>query len=81
MCTKNARTLDGVKATIKVKERAKPIHIRPCMAPFALKERVGLEFDRLESVGIMKNICYSEWDTSIVPILKSEGSIQICGEY
>lgn len=33
------------------------------------------------SLGILKPVETSEWTTPIVPILKRDGSIRICGDY
>ncbi|CAM1298625.1 Uncharacterised protein at_DN2364 [Pycnogonum litorale] len=43
---------------------------------------VDTELHRLETLGIIKPIQYSEWATPIVPVVKSDGnSVRICGDY
>ena len=49
--------------------------------PFAIKETVGKELDRLEADGIIEKIESSDWAAPIVSIPKGDGSIRICGDY
>lgn len=59
----------------------KPIYRKPHTIPFALREKVKNELERLEKVGIITKIENSEWGTPIVPVLKSGGGIRICSNY
>ena len=49
--------------------------------PYALKEKIGKELDRLEDAGVLKKVIYSDWAAPIVPVVKKDGSIRICGDY
>ncbi|XP_025199038.1 uncharacterized protein K02A2.6-like, partial [Melanaphis sacchari] len=49
--------------------------------PLALKEKVETEIDRLIKSNILVLIDYSEWATPIVPILKPDGTVRICGDF
>ncbi|XP_045471838.1 uncharacterized protein LOC123678727 [Harmonia axyridis] len=48
---------------------------------FALKEKVEKEIDRLVEENILTPVDYSDYATPIVPVLKSNGSVRICGDY
>ena len=48
---------------------------------FALKTAIEKELDRLESEDILEKISYSEWAAPVVPALKAEGTIRLCGDY
>ena len=49
--------------------------------PFALKEGIEEELDRLESDGIVQRVMHSEWATPIVPIVKPDKKVRICGNF
>ena len=46
-----------------------------------LKDKVAQEIDRLQELGVITPVTHSEWAAPIVPILKGEGSIRLCGDY
>ena len=48
--------------------------------PFALKTKLEAELDRLESEGIIEESNFSEWASPVVPVLKANGSLRICGD-
>ena len=66
---------------LNVHPEVKPVFFRPRSMPFAIKETVGKELDRLEADGIIEKIDSSEWAAPIVLIPKGDGSIRICGDY
>ncbi|KRZ81251.1 Uncharacterized protein T08_3732 [Trichinella sp. T8] len=49
--------------------------------PFALKDRISEELDRLVEQGILEPVQHTTWTTPIVPVIKNDGSIRICGDY
>ena len=49
--------------------------------PFALKERIEKELGCLQAVGIISPVHSSEWAAPIVPVVKQDGSVRICGDY
>ncbi len=46
------------------------------MAP-KVKEILG----RLIKANVIEPVAYSDWATLIVPVLKSDGKVRICGDY
>ena len=72
--------LKGMKVNIHVKDDATPrFQARP--VPYAMKEKVEDELKRLQETGIIEPVQLSELAAPIVPVLKSNGQIRICGEY
>ena len=55
--------------------------IKPRPVPFALKPKVGSELKRLVSLGILEKIDHSDFATPIVPVLKTDGNVRICGDF
>ena len=79
--TSGLGTMKAFKAHLHIKEGAKPKFCRPRPVPFAIKESVGRELDRLEEAGIVIKEDYSEWAAPIVPVPKRDGSIRVCGDF
>ena len=74
-------TMRRIRAHLTLKEGARPRFCRPRSVPFAIREPVARELDRLEEAGILHKVDYSEWAAPIVPVPKKDGSIRICGDY
>ena len=49
--------------------------------PFALKAKMEAELDHFESEGIIEKNNFSKWGSPVVPVLKADGSLRICGDY
>ena len=73
--------MQNIKAELKVMKGAKPRFHRPRTMPFALKEAVVRELKRLENMGIICKVTHSTRAAPIVPIVKADGSVRVCGDY
>ena len=49
--------------------------------PYALKGKIEIELDRLVKQGVIEPISFSDWAAPIVPVLKKDGTVRICGDY
>ena len=74
-------TLQGTRAKIHVDPQATPRFFKPRSVPYTLRDRVEKELDRLLSEGIIEPVQFSDWAAPIVPIVKEDGRIRICGDY
>ena len=54
---------------------------KPRLVPYLLKEKVKNEIQRLQALNILTQVTSSEWAAPIVLILKTEGTLQLCGDY
>ena len=54
---------------------------KPRTVPYVLKAKVGTQLDRLVKQGIITLIQFSDWSAPIVPVVKKDGSIRVCGDY
>ena len=77
----NLGTIKGISAHLKLKENAVPQFFKPRPVPLALKEKIADELRRLEKIGLLEKVEFSDWATPIVPVLKPDGSVRICGDY
>lgn len=73
--------IPNYKGHLSLSEDATPIYIKPRRMPYALKEKVDNEIDRLCQEGIITKIDNSEWGTPVVPIVKPNGTIRLCADY
>ena len=74
-------TLEGYYANIKLKEGAKPKYVKARPVPYALRKSIEDELERQVREGILEPVEISEWATPIVPVVKSDKSVRICGDY
>ena len=74
-------TLKGTKAKINVDADTKPEFHKARPVPYALREKIEQELDRLVETGTIEPVQFSEWATPIVPVPKTDGSVRICGDY
>ena len=74
-------TMKTIKAKLKLKENATPKFHRPRTVPFALKEAVEQELNRLGEKGVLKKVDHSDWAVPIVPVSIKDGKVRVCGGY
>ena len=74
-------TVKNVKAKLILKPDAVPKFCTPRPVPYALKTAVEMEIQRLEKEGAWEKVTYSEWATPLVPIMKENGKVRLCGDY
>ena len=53
-------TMQGVEAKLLVKPESKPKFFKPRQVPYALKGTIEQELDRLENIGVIEKVRYSE---------------------
>ena len=56
-------------------------HQTPRSIPFALQPKVHAELERLVKAGVTEPVQFSDWTAPIVPVMKPNGSVHICGDY
>ena len=63
-------TMQGVKAKLFVELESKLKFFKPRQVPYALKGAIEQELNRLENMGVIEKVRYSEWVAPIVPVVK-----------
>ena len=71
----------GITAKFKLQDNASPKYLKSRTVAYSLRRKVEAELDRLESEGTLTKVNHSEWATPIVPVLKKNGDIRICGDF
>ena len=74
-------TMKNEKAKIYLKPNSIPKFLRACPVPYALKNKIELEIERMVKNNILEPVDVSELATPILPVIKEDSSIQICGDY
>ena len=74
-------TIKPFQVKLFLKEGAKPKFCRTRPVPYVMKVAVEQELDRLEKVGVLKKVDFSDWATPVVLVPKKEGKVRLCGDY
>jgi len=69
-------TLKGVKVKLQTKPDVAPQFFKAPTIPL-----VEAELERLEGLGIIIPVRHSEWAAPVVPVLKHDGTMGLCGDY
>ena len=72
-------TLKGVKANIKLQGNATPKFMKARSVPYALRAKAEEDINHLVQENMLKKVDHSQW--SIIPVLKSNGKVRICGDF
>ena len=73
--------LNTSTAKLFVDPQVKPRFFKPRPVPYLLREKVEKEIQRLQALNIVTPVTSSEWAAPIVPILKTDGTLRLCGDY
>ena len=76
---KGVGTLPGGPYHIRLKEQYKPVQHPPRSVPVVMQSAYKAELNRLVKEGIITEVKeHTEWINSIVPVMKSNGSLRLC---
>jgi len=72
----------GQQAKIEVDSQAVPHFCKARNLPYAMREKVKAEIDRLLSEGIIEPVEYTNWAAPAVAVLKSDRKgVRLCGDF
>ena len=74
-------TITPFHVKLSVTPDAKPKFFKPRSVPYAIREKVAGELDRLDQAGVLEKVSYSEWAAPIVAVPKRDGGVRLCGDY
>ncbi|XP_037036075.1 uncharacterized protein K02A2.6-like [Bradysia coprophila] len=74
-------TCTKTQVTLRVKPDAKPIFRPKRPVAYAAVPVVEAELDRLQHLGVISPVSYSEWAAPIVTTKKPNGSIRMCADF
>lgn len=73
-------TIKGFEAKLVLKDTT-PTFCKARPVPFSLRPKVGAEIDGLLEAGILSKVDRSEWATPLVPIIKKDSLVRLCGVF
>ena len=79
--TSELGTLKDSAVTISLDPTAQPCFCTARTVPYAFKGKIEKELDCLVQQGVIEPITYSKWAAPIVPVLKKDETVRICGDY
>ncbi|UYV70739.1 K02A2.6-like, partial [Cordylochernes scorpioides] len=79
--SKELGCLKNVHIDFYLKKNTTPVFCKARSLPFSLKKKVENEIDGMVNEGILQPIEYANWAAPIVPVLKKDGSLRICGDF
>ena len=74
-------TLKNFTAKIYVDPTVKPRFFKARPVTYALRSQIESELDRQVEKGTITPISFSEWAAPIVPVMKNDKTIRICGDF
>lgn len=66
---------------LQLRKDSRPVFRPKRPVAYAMEEIVNKELDRLEGLGIISPVDYSDWAAPVVVVRKANGQIRICGDY
>ena len=74
-------TLRGKTVKLHVDTAVQPKFVKHRPVPISQKHKIELELQRLQDTSVIEPVQFSDWATPIVPVIKQDGSVRICGDY
>ena len=71
----------GKNFSLDVNPSVAPKYCKARSVPYAMRPKVDLALDKLLNDGVITPVTYSEWAAPVVPVLKPDGTVRICGDY
>jgi len=68
-------------AHLVLKSTARPKFCLPRNVPLAIKPIVETEIEKMVEVGFWEKVSESDWATPLVPVMKADGGVRLCGDY
>ncbi|XP_031747556.1 uncharacterized protein K02A2.6-like [Xenopus tropicalis] len=74
-------TYKGPPVSLRLDPAISPIHMKARSVPYALRPKIEAELERLTAQGVFEPVTHTQWATPIVPVLKPNGDVRLCGDY
>ena len=65
---------------LQLKQDAQPRFFKPRAVPFAVKPKLEKTLEAMVKEGILGRVDYSRWGIPVVPEVKLDGTVRVCGD-
>ena len=73
--------LVGMKARLTLKPDATPRFVKARPVPYTIRPKIEKELEKLQQIGVLSPVTWSELATPIVAVQKPDGGVRLCGDY
>ena len=73
--------MKSFEAKLSVQPGAVPKFFKSRSVPYSLKGAIEQDLERLENLGVIEKVQFSDWAAPVVPVQKSDGTVRLCGDY
>lgn len=73
--------IKGLSAKLCLKPNTSPVYMKARPVPFSMRAAVETELDKLVNDGMLVKANHSPWATPVVPVLKANNKVRLCGDY
>nr|XP_029709454.1 uncharacterized protein K02A2.6-like [Aedes albopictus] len=81
VCADSMGKIIGLTAKLRLKPNAHPVYIKARPVPFSLRSAVEQEIEKLVDEGVLEKVNHSDWATPVVPVMKLNNKVRLCGDY
>ena len=74
-------TFKGIEVSFDLEESVSPRYCKARNVPYAMRTKLDTAIDKLLEQQIIQPVAHSNWAAPIVPVLKADGTVRICGDY
>lgn len=73
--------LKGMTAHLQLKAEATPKFFKPRIIPYAVKPKLEKALVATVKEGNLERVEYCDWGTPVIPVVKPDGTVRVCGDY